>query len=760
MNAYGFFSSAILSLFCISGYFVDTLKIPYGNPKSLTFITGRCGRNRLLKALIIKATSDGDSSGSDGSNEKESEETKGDNRNGKDIPEELADLISQEYEISKNNNSTVDLSKYDWFNDEPFDSSDEEFANEYCESQIPDMETFYKNIDPYGMRYLAPGGGPSANKFLGRVYEVGKSIRDEDEESSNVYSIKELRSKFPNSKASDKTDTEKPKIEIKTSSPDNDHSKFLKDEVGEFNFGEEFDDADDESIVMEDELCRYFIRLPLIDWVDDEREAYHMAMSRLERSKNYSEQKQKYTTDFRLVFSSTPCSSVGIADSNCADAPETVNFKPKQLYIKEYKHNDLLNEIDKYESKPYPSIVDAIAQRDCKEPIFTMEENDLHENSKDPKDTEANSNSIDQMEDPLVYMGIPKYFIKPDEKGCKIINDSVFLKRKYDKTIGQVIEKIPIEEGYNTGIILLPNEPGFLDQNIRYLADELSIISKSFVFVPKLPGNNLMFTLALNRLTKLVQLVYKVDRLSFVALGNQGHKLIDYVYNAMGQMISDTNTPRDDKNDSDDINISRLRDLVSRQSVPILGDIMANFQYGAQRRSMLAARKARDVNVVKPLSRLLQAVALFDTSNINFKKIVDISLPFLILESNRNELFRNLLPLDDPKFSKNRKKYNGGNTLEGMDVFKFVKGELQESLQNMIDNGVRFMYLPNESNIDKGIDQYRITSHNEGVDTLVHVYRNASCHYYMKKPSADREELLAIGHAISFCAGWIKDWLY
>ncbi|EKX73141.1 conserved hypothetical protein [Theileria equi strain WA] len=760
MNTCSFLLSVILALLYISGCSVYSFRTFLRNPVSSAFITGQHYRNRLLRQGRVDVKLGDTDTDPEESNKYNNDKAKHSGDDERKISEELSELISRECEISKNNNSTVDLSKYDWFDDEPFDSSDEEFAREYWETRPPDMETIYKHLDPYGVRYFTPQNR-NANRFLGRVYGVGKPIRDDgDDKFSNVYSAEEFMSKFPNSQAYGTPDNlnKKPKPTI---SQDHD-AKFIRNEISEFDFGDEFDE-DDESIVMEDELCRYFLRLPLIDWVDDEKEAYEMGMIRMKKSKNYSkQQRDKYTADFRSVFASTPCSSVGVFDIDTADSPETVVINPQKLYIKEYKHNDLLNDIDNYESKPYPSIVETIAKRDCNEPIFFIGEKDRHEYSKDNKTKFGvkDSNYARELEDPLVYVGIPKSFIKPDERDSKIVNNAVLLRRKYDETVGKVIGKIPIEDGYNTGIILIHNEADFLDQNIRYLADELSVISNSFIFVPRLPNDDMMFTLALNRLIKFVQLVYKVDRLGFVALGSHGHRIIDYIYNAMKETISDMHVPKDEGKDSDRISLSRLRDLISRQSIPILDDILEYIKNSSLRTSELAARKARDVNIVKPLSKILQAVALFDTGNIDFKKILDLSLPFLILQSNRSELFHSMLPLDDPEFTEKRKNYRHHPQLKGMDVFKFIKGEPPKSLQKMIDDGMKFVYLPNEYTLDRGIEQYLISSRHKGVDTLMRVYLNASCHYYMNKPSASKTERDATGHSISSCAGWLQDWLY
>uniref|UniRef100_A0A3B0NFH7 Uncharacterized protein n=1 Tax=Theileria annulata TaxID=5874 RepID=A0A3B0NFH7_THEAN len=695
-----------------------------------------------------------------------------------EINEELSSLISAQSEILKKEGDKDNLGKYDWFSDEPIDSSDEELMTEYYESKIPDLNTIYKNLDPVGIRNYLPDI-PRSDRSLGRVYEVGETFLEN--KSTNTHTLEEILDKAKKNReeldricGTTNANSVDNNINIKSSvtnsqlenKMENDNYKRFEG-VDEFGLGEEFpEDSDD--IVLEDEMCRYFLEIPLKNWVKDEINSYNNSLNKLEKAqKYYTENKpEEFVTDFRTVFSDSPISTTGVFDSNSTDFSEFTDkitknsLEAKDLYIKEYKHNDLLNDIDKYESSEYPEIVLKMSQNVQNDPIFTLE------NGKCPQNGSYEMKLGNLEHNLRVYVGVPKEFIKFDEVGSVVVNDSIAFRRNYDICIGKAVEEIPLEGEYFIGTILLPNQAGYRDQNIRYLADEIAINSRGLVFVPDIPvikQEEEWYFILLNRLLKLVQSVYKVDRISFVALGDQGNLIINYINNSMMNTISKYSNFSDHskinkndevKNKMDDLidrfSTERVRELMRRQSVPIIEDLLNGLQNIKLTQSHQEAKKAKEVNMVKPLSKVLQSLILYDATHVDLEKLTRLSIPTLLLESNRTNLIDQALKSDSVpektiksaiSSSKTNRHNSIQNKMKGINMFDYVINEVPEKLKTIMNNQTDFKLMPSDNNLENHREQYLITTFHKGVDILLEVFKEASSHFYMKKPNASKLEL-------------------
>eukprot|EP00375_Theileria_parva_P000249 XP_762918.1 hypothetical protein [Theileria parva strain Muguga] len=695
-----------------------------------------------------------------------------------DINEELSSLISAQSEILKREGDKDDLRKYDWFEDVPMDSSDEELMTEYYETKIPSMNTIYKNLDPVGIRNYLPDT-PRSDRCLGRVYEVGETFLDT--ESQNTHTLQEILDKAKKNREEHNricgiTSTDSPEDDIKLNSlltnnqPDDTvereyYEKFEGED--EFGFGKEFQE-DSADVVLEDEMCRYFLEVPLKNWVKDEINSYNDSLNKLEKAQKYYTENapEEFVTDFRAVFSDSPISTTGLFDSNSpafdgsTDKIAKNSSESKDLYIKEYKHNDLLNDIDKYESSKYPEIVLKMAENDQNNPIFTIDD-------RNPVKVGTDKNSMGSLEDNLrVYVSVPKEFIKFDEVGSVVVNDSIAFRRNYDICIGQTVEKIPLEGDFFIGTILLPNQAGYRDQNIRYLADEIAINSKGLVFVPDIPiinqGDEWYFVL-LNRLLKLVQSAYKVDRISFVALGDQANLIINYINNSMLNTISKYSNFSDNskvkKNEEvgkkmdqliERFSTERMEELMRRQSVPIIEDLLNGLENIKLVQSHQEAKKAKEVNLVKPLSKVLQSLILYDSTHVDLEKLTKLSIPTLLLESNRTNLIDQVLKSDSvteemiSNFISSAKanRYNiVKNKHKGINMFDYVINEMPKKLKTLMNNQTDFRLMPSEHNTENHREQYLLTTFHRGVDIVLEVFKEASSHFYMKKPNASKLEL-------------------
>ncbi|KAK2195864.1 hypothetical protein BdWA1_002462 [Babesia duncani] len=669
--------------------------------------------NRNCSPFIVHATSDENSDGVDPGSQEFNED------------KELNDLIVKQYEEFVASNSTDSSVAKKWFNDdELMDETDHRFAAEYCATKVPDMDTIYKNLDPYGIRKHLPHNLSLADMNLGSVYTVGPSlcqkIEKNVEEQDPIPVDPKLAKDLKDDPPLDTGDEE--------------------GETHEFDFGEEFDeDPEDPNVVLKDDLHRYFIKLPVTQWTGDEKEALDECLIRLDRSKRYyrEQEPQPYVSDIQSVFSYDACSDVGITDTVHKIESSHTKINPADLLIEEYPHNDLLNDIDAYEKQKYPEVVNLMVERDIDKAIFTFNEYKPNYSGNDIVDLS-------------VYVAIPKLCIDDEEEeGSMLMDEPIILKRNLISKQGKTVKRIPISKNDKVGVIVLPNEAGFKDQNIRYLSDEICAIAKSMVFVPNINENDMMFRLTLNRLIKFIQLVYKIDRLVFVALGIQGQRLLPYVHEAMQNSINDCNykapshtNTLSEIDDLDILDTRRYDDLQSRQSVSMLDDIIEGIQKQQATKSLMAAQKSRDVNRVKPISRLLHAIVFLDSVNLNLKMLAELGIPSLILPSNRSKILEDCLNFDDAKFVEKRKLMQKELDDSLLNVFDYIKGEMPIQLKNLCkENKLLFNFVTGEENVKQQIEQYHISTKHAGIDILINRYPDLTGHYYMKKPNSTTEEL-------------------
>ncbi|UKK00992.2 hypothetical protein MACK_001805 [Theileria orientalis] len=792
------------------------------------------------------------------SNGKETEKTSETAEN--DINEDLSNLISSHTELLEKGLPEDNLGKYDWFDDEPVDSSDEELITEYYESKMPDYKSIYKHLDPVGIKNYVPDT-PKSDFCLGNVYEVGESLIDDDK-NSNTYTREEIVAKSTKHKyehimnkivCDENTTREEFREQVDRLEKEYDENvkkklesikqqKQLEGEeapkdvakeeeefvenyegVNEFDFGKDFV-RDSKDVAIEDDMCRFFLEVPLRNWVKDEVDAYQTSLKKLEKSQKYYTpmEEERFVTDIRTIFKESPMTTLGIFDNEQVnidedqlDQSDEMDFndlykvpkeKIKGLYVKEYKHNDLLNDIDKYENSEYPQIIESISVRDENQPIFVLDsqKRSLDKKSRDKEALKGEDISGSMLKGKLrVYMGVPKILIKFEELDSVTINDYVAFKRSYDICTGKVIERIPLHDEYHTATVILPNQAGYTDQNIRYLADELAINTKGLVFVPDIPviDNKEWYFSLLNRLLKLIQSVYKVDRVCLMGLGEQGNLLLNYVENSMDKTISQyqtaysnsckatkdtqqanaevsSNSTDGDNNNSGDINrlkmrnkdemseflekfsTKRVQELIGRQSIPLIDELLDGLNNIKLSQSHKTAMKEKDTNIIKPVSRLLQSIVLYDTCNIDFERLINLSVPTIVIQSNRTKLIDRVLTSDSPGFLKQKDKKVYDPMFKGVDMFDYTVSDPPEKLKTMIKRETGFRYVPSEHNVKMEAEQYYITSFHKGIDIMLYIFKKASPHFYMKKPNSPKSEYNAIKDSIVCCAQWILSWSY
>ncbi|BAM40817.1 conserved hypothetical protein [Theileria orientalis strain Shintoku] len=806
----------------------DTFKLGYISNYYGRSIDGRCVRHtsvNSLNSLDNSVPESGENHNKDisleyvrDSNEKATEKTAETAES--DINEDLSNLISAHTELLEKGLPEDDLAKYDWFDDEPVDSSDEELITEYYESKMPDYKSIYRHLDPVGIKNYVPDTS-SSDLCLGSVYEVGESLIDENN-NSNTYTREEIVEKSTKNKEQvDRLQREydeniKKKLESikrqkEIEGEELNHLEKEEDEfdenyegVNEFDFGKDFV-RDSKDVAIEDEMCRFFLEVPLRSWVKDEVEAYRTSLKKLEKSLKYYTpmEEERFVTDVRSVFKDSPMTTLGIFDND-----EQVNFedervdqaremdfddrykvpkeKVKGLHVKEYKHNDLLNDIDKYEKSEYPQIIESISVRDENQPIFVLdpERSNLDKKRRRKEALKGEDISESMLKGKLrVYMGVPKNFIRFEELDSVTINDFVAFKRDYDICAGKVIEKIPLKDEYRTATVILPNQAGYTDQNIRYLADELAINTKGLVFVPDIPviDNEEWYFGLLNRLLKLIQSVYKVDRVCLVGLGEQGNLLLNYVERSMDKTISQyqsaylnsckatkhaqqandeasSSSPDANNNNSggtsglnvrsedemgeflEKFSTKRAEELIGRQSIPLIDELLDGLKNIKLSQSHRTAMKEKDANIIKPVSRLLQSVVLYDTCKIDFERLVGLSVPAMVIQSNRTNLIDRVLSSDSPRFLKQRDKRVYDPMFKGVDMFQYAVTDPPEKLKSLINRETGFRFIPSEHNAKMEAEQYYITSFHRGIDIMLYVFKKASPHFYMKKPNSPKSE--------------------
>ncbi|UKJ88604.2 hypothetical protein MACJ_001848 [Theileria orientalis] len=752
-----------------------------------------------------------------------------------DINDDLSNLISAHTELLEKGLPKDNLDKYDWFDDEAVDSSDEELITEYYESKMPDYKSIYRHLDPVGIKNYVPDTSNS-DFCLGNVYEVGESLIDDDK-NSNTHTREEIvekeqvdrlekeydenvKKKLESIKQQKQIEGEEPKHVTK------EEAEYMEnyEGVNEFDLGKDFV-RDSKDVAIEDDMCRFFLEVPLRSWVKDEVDAYQTSLKKLEKSHKYYTpmEEERFVTDIRSIFKQSPMTTLGIFDNDeqvnledgqlgCADEMDfndrykVPEEKIKGLYVKEYKHNDLLNDIDKYEKSEYPQIIESISGRDENQPIFVLdpEKSNLDKKSRDKEALRGEDISESMLKGKLrVYMGVPKNFIKFEELDSVTINDFVAFKRNYDICTGKVIERIPLQEEYHTAMVILPNQAGYTDQNIRYLADELAINTKGLVFVPDIPvtDNQEWYFSLLNRLLKLIQSVYKVDRVSLVGLGDQGNLLLNYVENSMEKTIShyqstylkcckltkdaqqangeaSNNSTDDNNNKTVDLNrvnvrnkdkmgeflenfsTKRAEELIGRQSIPLIDELLDGLNNIKLSQSHKTAMKEKDTNIIKPVSRLLQSIVLYDTCNIDFERLINLSVPTMVIQSNRTNLIDRVISSDSPGFLKQKDKKVYDPMFKGVDMFDYAVSDPPEKLRTMINRETGFRYIPSEHNEKIEAEQYYITSFHKGIDIMLYIFKKASPHFYMKKPNSPKSEYNAIKDSITCCAHWILSWSY
>lgn len=710
------------------------------------------------------------------------------------LDQQLSDIILSEPDRPKDPKNSIPLWKCNWFNtDDPVDSDDELLIREYCSQRVPDIDTIYKKLDPHGLRRYVPTKMTTMERTLGRVYEVNQPLIDEEaisqnqnthalppdlqgsDESGNPVTIDKDETYVEDVIPYDETYRDKagPLGDIETTSANQATEADQPTGCVTSESDEEDDcpenyircanmDPNDDSVI-EDEAYRYFLTLPMLSWTTFEKEALGKARSKLISYHNHYKEtdRQLGTSSPYTVFTADACSSVGVSDGSCdmslaeeVSAMETLKVDAVELPIEQYKHSDLLNDIDAYEEAEYPTIVAKVCKSDADSPIFTMDE------------FVPTYSDVDVV-NPRVYVSVPKSSVKEGEDGLTVLNEQFLVKRVRDKRMGGPVSEIPLNDQPQIGTILIPNEFGYQDQNIRYLADEVGVISRSLVFVPDISENDLMFSLTMNRLIKLIQMVFNVDRIALVALGSQGRRVIHYVYTAMRDTIDRTLHdfhPVDPKLDPDKYcrmsNISRLENILRRQSTVMLDDIIDGIQRIEHNLSIKAAEKSRDYMLVKPLSNILQGIVLWDSVNVNFKEVAEMGVPVLFNMSNRGNLFEGLLRLDDPKYLSRKEKCTMTSSPCYLEVFDFANGMIPKALSDTLGEHVHLRYRGRDVDSVDTPDMYHMTTNHTGIDVCMNVFPWASSHFYMKKPGASREELKAIGNSILSCADWINSWSY
>ncbi|CDR96274.1 hypothetical protein, conserved [Babesia bigemina] len=706
---------------------------------------------------------------------------------------QLTDLLLAQPDVPKDPKDHFPLSKCDWFHtDGPLDSDDEMFLRDYCAEKVPDIDDIYKRVDPHGIRKYAPRNITTMEKTLGRVYDVNQPLLDEDaiNESRNTHTIPTARaaaaaqtgdtpapagSAEPSSDAPNECELDEygrriPSIgEIALTDNDyvvstaaDDDAKDEADEFRECDPDNSYDDALKDSVI-EDDAYRYFVTLPMLSWTTFDKDALNTALARLTNYKEHYKESERQlgTSSPYAVFTSEPSSGVGVSDGTCEmslseelAAMETVEMNPVEMYMEEYKHSDLLNDIDAYEAAEYPRVVQRICASDANSPVFTMDD-------FTPKYAEV------ETVDPRVYVSVPKSSIKQDATGTLVLREQFLVKRARDVRLSSQVTDIPISSEPQIGTILIPNEFGYTDQNIRYLADEIGVISRSIVFVPDISDNDLVFSLTLNRLIKLMQTAFNVNRISLVALGSQGRRVIHYAYTAMRDTVERTLhdfKPVDPKFDPDKYssmtNLGRLENILRRQKTLMVDDIISGIQRIEHNESVKAAESLRDYNVIKPLSNLLQSIVLWDSVGVNFKEVAQLGVPVQFNMSNRTNLFEALLRLDNPKFLSRKKKLTGFDHNEFIEVFDYAEAPLPPALQETLGEHVHLRYVGRSGSSDDKPDTYHMTTNHTGIDICLNFFPLASGHFYMKKPGAPRGELNSLGNAILSCADWINSWSY
>ncbi|ORM42111.1 uncharacterized protein BXIN_0683 [Babesia sp. Xinjiang] len=685
--------------------------------------------------------------------------------------QQLTDLILSEPDRKKRPEDQIPLEKCDWFNtDDPMDSEDELFAREYCSQRVPDMGAIYEKMDPHGVRKYAHHSVSTMERTLGRVYQVNQPLFDEEavNESHNTY---ELPSHLQeDSDTTDKTPinedetTHRVSDNIRdTSGDDISPDGSEPSDSDEYELSIEDSDVDTNDSVIEDDAFRYFVKLPMLSWTTSDRDALETARAKLSSyNRHYKEKpREPGISSPYSVFTSEPCSGVGVSDGSCdmslseeLAALGTVKMDPIELHIEEYTHSDLLNDIDAYEAAEYPPEVAEICTSDADLPIFTMAD-------FVPRYSDVN------VVDPQIYVSVPKSSIKESETGMTVVNEGFLVKRVRDKRLGHQVSDIPLVSEPQIGTILIPNEFGYMDQNIRYLADEIGVISRSLVFVPDISDNDLVFSLTLNRLIKLIQTTFNVDRIALVALGSQGRRVIHYTYTAMLETVQRTLNdfkevdPKFERDKYRSLsNFGRLHNIVRRQSTTMLDDIVRGIQAIEHNESIKAAERSRDYNVVKPLSNILQSIVLWDSVGVNFKEVAELGVPVLFNMSNRVNLFDGLLRLDNPKFLVQKERCLKNDSRVPINMFDFLDGELPRDLSDVITEHVRLRYINRGDSAADELDTYHMSTNHTGIDVYINVFKQASGHFYMKKPDAPTCELTSMGNAILSCADWISSWCF
>ncbi|GFE52718.1 beta-galactosidase, putative [Babesia ovis] len=709
--------------------------------------------------------------------------------NEEDFDDQLTNLILSEPNRPKHPGDEVPMSKFDWFDhDDPLDSDDELLFREYCAQRVPNLEDIYKKLDPTGIRKYTPTNLSNIEKSLGNVYQVNKPLFDEDaltaagrtHESPPVLQNKIVGaidtaestgaeqsvlsngigcpSPMSSSSGVPSTNIDIDVERIRAEATDTDEEADTENHIGE-------DDSTtiDDDTVLEDDAYRYFVNLPMFSWTTFDKDALDSALSKLSTYHKHYEEKPREpgTSSPYNIFTTDPCSNVGVSDGTCdmslseeLEALKTVKVEPVNLDIEEYKHSDLLNDIDAYEAAEYPSAVEMLCKLDADLPIFTMEK------------FEPSYSEVDVV-DPRVYISVPKSSINESETDVTVLDEPSFVKRVRDRRLSQMVSEIPLHPEPQIGTILIPNELGYLDQNIRYLADELGVVSHSLVFVPDISDNDLMFSLTMNRLIKLIQTAFNVDRICLVALGNQGRRVIHYVYTAMGATVERTLNlfkTSDPKLDPEKYfskhNFNRYKNITSRQKTPMLEDILTGVQIMEHSESIKAAERARDYNVIKPLSNILQGIVLWDSVEVNFKEVAELGVPILFNMSNRLNLFQGLLRLDNPDFLSQKKRCDLMNKEDHIKMFDFMDGKVPTDLSDVIGEHVCLRYRGRNKTTVDNPDIYHMTTNHTGIDVYINIFKEASGYFYMKKPDATDKELTALGNAILSCADWINSWAF
>eukprot|EP00371_Babesia_bovis_P002532 XP_001611179.1 hypothetical protein [Babesia bovis T2Bo] len=699
--------------------------------------------------------------------------------------DELKELILETYDKPPSANNKVVSSELDWFDDDgPIDSEDEILNLEYCDQKTVDVESIYEKMDPSGLRKYLPKSTNRIERTLGNVYEVNQPIVDDDvvakQSESTIPLPSHIKEKLANSRAFKDARKLAEDADIKVMAP-SDENKFLTemdDELSTDDCSDEGPSGDvdanssggnvhssteeNDNVFIEDDAIRYFMDLPMLRWTNYDVEAYNTAVKKLSTyHRHYQElPRQLGTASPYDVFSADPCSSVGVNDGSCSmslseelEALESVKVDGVDLNFEEYTHSDLLNDIDAYEADGYPPEVSQLVDMDANLSIFTMSE-------FTPNYSQVN------VVDPRVYISIPKSNVEEGEVGLTVMGEPCFVNRVRDQRLGQLINKIPLKDQPHMGTILIPNEFGYLDQNIRYMADEIGVVSRSLMFVPDISDDDLMFSLTLNRLIKLMQTAFNIDRISIIALGSQGRRVIHYVYTAMKETVERTlndfqiTHPKLNPEKYKIVNnFNRYNNIVSRQNTPMFGDIFDAVQYMEHSDSLKAAERERDYNVIKPLCNILQSIVLWDSLEVNFKEVVELGVPILFNMSNRVKVFGDLLRLDNPKFLSKKKRCDSNDSQDLIYMFDFFKGKVPSELSDVIGEHVRMAYKGHKNDADVP-DVYQFVTNHTGIDICMNVFREAPGHFYMKKPDASRGELNALGNAILSSADWINNWSF